>query len=129
MPKNKKILVMDDEAHIRRVIELKLKSRGYEIITAVNGEEGLELIRSQEPDAVVSDIMMPKMDGKTVCEMANEIKKTRPYLTVIMTARISPEERDWISKMTDTVFMEKPFSPAKLLEIIDNYFGIDRDGH
>ena len=68
---NKKILVIDDEAPIRRVLELKLKNRGYQVITAKNGVEGLEIIKTQQPDAVITDIMMPEMDGKTHCQLVN----------------------------------------------------------
>ena len=121
MAKNKKILIIDDEAYIRRVLELKLKNRGYHVLTAVNGEEGLAAIKEQQPDVVVSDIMMPKLDGKTLCEKTNPIKKKRPFLTIIVTARINPEERDWISQMTDTLFMEKPFSPNKIVDAIAKY--------
>ncbi|MBK5100940.1 MAG: response regulator [Desulfobacteraceae bacterium] len=122
MVTNKKILVIDDEPHIRRVIELKLKKHGYEILTAANGEEGLNIITTQEPDVVISDINMPKMDGKTLCEMTDGLKTQRPFLTIIITARISPDEENWISKMHNTLFMEKPFSPARLLECVDQYF-------
>ena len=126
MGNNKTILVCDDEAHIRRVIELKLKSRGYKVLTATNGEEGLKIIKSEKPDAVISDINMPKMDGKTLCELTDPMKRDRSFLTIIITARISPDEQDWVSEMQDTQFMEKPFSPSKLLESVDKYFGIKR---
>lgn len=126
MGNNKTILVCDDEAHIRRVVELKLKSRGYKVLTATNGEEGLKIIKSEKPDAVISDINMPKMDGKTLCELTDPMKRDRSFLTIIITARISPDEQDWVSEMQDTQFMEKPFSPSKLLESVDKYFGIKR---
>lgn len=119
---NKKILVIDDEAHIRRVLEVKLKNRGYQVITAKNGQEGLDLIYSQQPDAVVTDINMPLMEGDTLCKLTNDLKKDRPFLTLVITARISPEEQAWVAKLHDTQLMEKPFSPSRLLECIDNYF-------
>jgi DNA-binding response OmpR family regulator len=118
----KKILIIDDEAHIRYVIALKLKNRGYEVMMAMNGEEGLGLIMSEKPDVVISDIIMPKMDGKTLCERTDSLKKERPFLTIIMTCRISPHEQAWIDQMQDTLFMEKPFSPALLVAQITNYF-------
>ena len=122
MAKNKKILIIDDEAYIRRVLELKLTNKGYQVLTAANGEEGLAAIEDQQPDAVVSDIMMPKLDGKSLCEKTNSIKKQRPFLTIIITARINPAERDWIAEMQDTMFMEKPFSPNKVVDTIEKYF-------
>ena len=113
----KKVLVVDDAAHIRRVIELKLKKQGYQVTLAKNGEDGLSLIQTLQPDVVITDIMMPKMDGKTLCERTNELKKIRPFLT----ARISPTERDWIEQMQDTMFIEKPFSLSTILSSIEQY--------
>ncbi|MBC8432758.1 MAG: response regulator, partial [Desulfobacterales bacterium] len=118
----KKILVIDDEAHIRFVIKVKLKSRGYQVITAKNGQEGLELIYSQKPDAVVTDINMPLLEGDELCRQIDELKKKRPFLTVVITARISPQDRAWVKEMRDTQLMEKPFSPSKLVKCIDDYF-------
>jgi OmpR family response regulator RpaB len=119
---NKLVLIIDDEAHIRRVIELKFKNQGYRVSTATNGEEGLELIKAHAPDVVITDIMMPKLDGKTLCERVNELKKERPFLTIVMTCRISPTEQDWINQMQDTVFVEKPFSLSTMLKCVDRYF-------
>jgi DNA-binding response OmpR family regulator len=120
---NKKVVIIDDEAHIRRVIEIKLKKLGYQVMTAKNGKEGLNLIKTQKPDVVISDIMMPEMDGKALCQETNVLKKDHPFLTIIMTCRISADEESWISDMQDTLFMEKPFSPTKLVENIEQYFG------
>jgi len=120
---NKKVVIIDDEAHIRRVIEIKLKKLGYQVMTAKNGKEGLNLIKTQKPDVVISDIMMPEMDGKALCQETNVLKKDHPFLTIIMTCRISADEESWISNMQDTLFMEKPFSPTKLVENIEQYFG------
>jgi DNA-binding response OmpR family regulator len=120
---NNKILVIDDEAHIRRVLEIKLKKQGYQVMMAKNGEEGFEIIQKQKPDIVISDINMPLMDGKTLCEKTNGLKKDRPFLTIIITARINPEDRYWIDNMQDTLFMEKPFSPARIVEAVERYIG------
>jgi DNA-binding response OmpR family regulator len=121
---DKTILVVDDDLHIRRVTELKFKLAGYQVITASNGQEGSERIQQDRPDAVVTDITMPIMDGKEMCEQTNFLKAEKPFLTVIITARIEADERLWINDMQDTVFMEKPFSPRRLQEIVDNYLGV-----
>lgn len=126
MQVEKTVLVIDDEAHIRRVIEMKLKLGGYRVLTATNGEQGLERIRADRPDAVIVDLNMPKMDGKTMCHMAEPLKAEQPFLTIVVTARISPDEERWISQLTDTMLREKPFSPSRMLECVDNYFGIER---
>jgi two-component system, chemotaxis family, chemotaxis protein CheY len=122
--KNKCVLIIDDEAPIRRVVELKLKNGGYDVLLATNGEEGLRIIEDGKPDVVVTDINMPKMDGKELCLRTDPLKKVRSFLTIIMTARIMPDERLWVDTMRDTVFMEKPFSPSRLLDTINRYFGV-----
>ncbi len=126
MEVNKKVLIVDDEAPIRRVLEFKLKNKGYQVLIAKNGAQGLELIKTQQPHAVITDIMMPEMDGKQLCQQSNALKKERPFLTIVVTCRIAQDEQQWINKMQDTLFMEKPFSPARLVECIDQYFGIKR---
>jgi len=123
---NKKVLIVDDEAPIRRVLEFKLKNSGYQVLIAQNGRQGLELIKTEQPDAVVTDIMMPEMDGQQLCELSNALKRQRPFLTIVVTCRIAQDEQQWISQMQDTLFMEKPFSPARLVECIDQYLGIKR---
>lgn len=126
MDRPKKILVVDDEAPIRRVLELKLKNGGYEVLLAEDGEAAIQVIESEKPDAVITDINMPRMDGRQLCEATNPLKRERPFLTIIMTARIDTEESQWIKAMQDTVFMEKPFSPSSILERINLYFGVKR---
>lgn len=121
---NKKILVIDDEASIRRAIELKLKNRGYHVITAENGKEGLHIIKEHKPHVVITDIMMPELDGRNLTEKTKALKDEWPFLTIIMTCRISPYENSWIEGMKDTMFLEKPFSPSILLGHVDHYLGV-----
>ena len=123
---NKNILIIEDNAHIRRVVELKLRKAGYQVLIAKDGEEGLNLIKSQHPDVVITDIAMPKLDGKAVCIKADEFKKEWPFLTLIVSCSLTFDEKKWINTMKDTQFMEKPFSPEKVLQCIDQYLGIER---
>ncbi|MBE0557468.1 MAG: response regulator [Proteobacteria bacterium] len=111
---------------MRRVLELKLKNGGYEVLLAEDGETARRAIESEKPDAVITDINMPRMDGKQLCEVTNHLKRERAFLTIVMTARIIHDEEQWISAMQDTVFMEKPFSPSSILERVDQYFGVKR---
>lgn len=123
MKENKKVLIIDDEPHIRRVVELKLKNRGYQVMMAKDGAEGLEIIKAQKPHAVITDLNMPNLDGKTLCEHTRDLNKERPFLTIVITARIRTDEEEWLDKMDNTEFMEKPFSPSKLVDRIDKHFG------
>ena len=122
MDKKKTILIIDDDVHIRRILEIKIKHSGYDTLTAKNGKQGLEIIQDQKPDAVISDLNMPRLDGEALCKLTDPIKKDRPFLTIIITARINPQEQKWIDEMIDTIFMEKPFSPSKIVEALAKYF-------
>ncbi|GAX59213.1 hypothetical protein SCALIN_C01_0144 [Candidatus Scalindua japonica] len=123
---NKTILVIDDDSHIRRVIELKLRKAGYEVIIAENGESGIQICNTRLPDAVITDVVMPKMDGKAVLRRTKELKKEYSFLTIIISCSIGFEEHHWIKDIPDTHFMEKPFSLNKVLDCVDQYFGIKR---
>jgi len=115
-----KILIVDDEAYIRRVIELKLKNKGYEVITAKNGTEGLEKFKLNHPEIVITDIKMPGMDGQALCEQIKNAKNEQPCLIVVVTCSVSGSRFDWLEKINGHL-LEKPFSPSRLLELIDEF--------
>ena len=121
MKKTMKILIVDDEAYIRRVLELKLKNNGYEVITAVNGAEGLEKLNLYDPDVVITDIKMPGTDGRALCEKINNSKNDKPYLIIVITCSVSDSNMRWINNMRDTLLLEKPFSPSRVLEAIEDH--------
>ena len=118
----KTVLVVDDEVHIRRVLDLKLQFNGYHVITASNGREALNIINTSVPDAVITDINMPDMDGKQLCLEIDGLKDHKRFLTIVITARISTNEEEWIRLLRDALFVEKPFSPTKIVENLDRYF-------
>lgn len=121
MSRARPILVVDDHLHIRRLAEAVLSAKGYHVIQACDGREGLELILSQKPVVVITDINMPYIDGRELCERTNGSKADSPFLTVVMTARIESNENAWIHDLQDTMFMEKPFSPMHLLAVVEHY--------
>ncbi len=123
---NKNILVIDDDAHIRRVLELKLKNAGYQVFVAEDGEVGMEMINTKRPDAVITDVEMPKRNGVSIVKEVDKSRNEHPLLVLIVSCSIGFEEHQWIDGMRDTYFMEKPFSPNKVLECIDEYFGVQR---
>ena len=118
----KTVLVVDDEVHIRRVLDLKLQFNGYHVITATNGREALKIINTSVPDAVITDINMPDMDGKQLCLEIDGLKDHKRFLTIVITARISTDEEEWIRPLRDVLFVEKPFSPTKIVENLNHYF-------
>ncbi|MEW6380620.1 MAG: response regulator [bacterium] len=117
----KKVLIVDDEPYVIRVVKLKLINAGYEVFTASNGLEALEKIESLKPDVVISDVNMPKLGGRELCLRAIPFKQERDFLTIVITSSIDKADRDWVQSMDKTVFLEKPFSPKELLKIIGQY--------
>lgn len=116
-----KVLVIDDEPFNARILKLKLERAGHQVLSAPNGLRGLEVVRSERPEVVVVDIMMPVMNGREFCGLTEPLKREHPFLTVVVTSAADREHRRWAGQFTRTLFMEKPVSPSGLLEIIDSY--------
>lgn len=106
-----RILVVDDEASIRRILETRLKMVGYEVITAADGEEAIEAYQKHNPDLVILDVMMPKMDGYGV---TREIRKTSETPIIILTALGDVSERITGLELGADDYVIKPFSPKEL---------------
>ncbi len=121
MKKLTKILIVDDEAYIRRVLELKLKNQGYDVLTAANGIEGLEKFKLHHPDILITDVKMPDMDGQALCEQINSTNNKKPYLIIVVTCSVSEGRMQWINNMRDILLLEKPFSPSRVLAAIEQH--------
>ena len=120
MGKPLKVLIVDDEAYIRRVVELKLKNKGYEVIAATNGKEGLDKFELYHPEIVITDIKMPEMDGKVLCEQINISENSKSCLVIIVSCSVSDYDLEWLKNM-NAKYLEKPFSPSRLISIIDEF--------
>lgn len=106
-----KILVADDEASIRRILETRLKMVGYDVVVAEDGEEAVNLFNKTNPDLVVLDVMMPKMDGYGV---TREIRRTSDVPIIILTALGDVSERITGLELGADDYVIKPFSPKEL---------------
>ena len=115
-----KILVADDEASILHVVTLKLRNAGYEIITAVDGEEAYELCIAESPDMILVDNQMPYMTGLEVCK---KLKANGSKIPAIMvTARGFELDGDELAAAGIVALLAKPFSPRELLEKVNFFF-------
>ena len=110
-PAKETILVVDDEASIRRILETRLSMIGYQVLTASDGEEALTLFRSHQPDLVVLDVMMPKLDGYGVCQ---ELRKESDVPIVMLTALGDVADRITGLELGADDYVVKPFSPKEL---------------
>lgn len=118
----KQILIADDEPHVIRVMSLRLKRAGYDVEAAANGAVALEQIRAHQPDVLITDVQMPRMTGRELCEQIQAEFPDRKFLVVVLTSRTEVEHRDWSRKLTNTRFLEKPASMTQLLAMLEDYF-------
>lgn len=109
--RNEKVLIVDDEASIRRILETRFKMLGYETATAADGEEAVEVYNKFNPDIIILDIMMPKMDGYGVTK---EIRKNSDTPIIILTALGDVAERITGLELGADDYVVKPFSPKEL---------------
>jgi len=114
----KKILVVDDEPVIVKMLETRLKAEGYEVFTTHSGEEGLEQCKSLKPDTVILDIMMPDMDGNEVAAHMQEDSSLKHIPIIFLTAVIKPNEVPKDRKIGGHYFLSKAFKMEELLEIL-----------
>jgi DNA-binding response OmpR family regulator len=113
-----KILVVDDEVNITQILEFSIGSEGYEVITAVNGEEAVDKARREQPDLIILDIMMPKIDGYEACRILKANPLTKQIPVVLLTAKGRDIDRRLGYEVGATDYIIKPFSPSKLVDRI-----------
>jgi two-component system KDP operon response regulator KdpE len=111
-----RVLIVDDEVRILNFLVTKLNASGYEVITAANGLEGLEQIKAQDPDMVVLDVLMPKMDG---LEMLKELRSFTKIPVIVLTAKGADSDRIRGLHLGADDYLPKPFNPDELVARIE----------
>lgn len=109
---NKKILIVEDESRMRRLISDYLKKEGYSIVEADNGKKAIDIFNLEKIDLIILDIMMPKYDGWTVCR---EIRKTSNIPIIMLTARSEESDELFGFELGADEYITKPFSPKILV--------------
>jgi two-component system alkaline phosphatase synthesis response regulator PhoP len=122
-----KILIVDDEPHLRMLIQQTLEDledEGVELLTATNGEEAIETIRTEEPNLVFLDVMMPKKNGFDVCEaVKKELGLTAVHI-ILLTAKGQEFDRQRGLEVGADLYMTKPFDPDELLAKARSVLGL-----
>jgi len=117
----KKLLIVEDELHIRTLLEQALEDLedefDVEILTAADGEEGLQLIYDERPQAVFLDIMMPKKNGYEVCRLVKEDPELKDTIIVLLTAKGQEADRRKGLEIGAYDYMTKPFDPDEVVEL------------
>jgi len=116
----RKVLVVDDEIHIVHVVAIKLRSNGFEVVTASNGAQAYELACSENPDLIVTDFQMPVMDGFELVRKLREKEQTKDIPVIMLTARSFSIEQEQKEQLNISDCLGKPFSPKELLKKIED---------
>ena len=120
-----KILVIDDEVQLVEMVQMRLEAAGYEVVTASNGQEGLEKAKSIEPDIILCDVMMPKMDGYKVCGLLKNDSRYSKIPLILFTARAQQDDQDVGDEVGADAYITKPFEPPVLLAKIEELLNED----
>jgi two-component system alkaline phosphatase synthesis response regulator PhoP len=118
-----KILVVDDEIYIVHILDFSLGMEGYEVVTALDGEQALEKLKSEKPDLIVLDIMMPKLDGYEVCKAVKADPATKQIPVILLSAKGRNVDQKMGFEVGADDYITKPFSPRKLVERINQLLG------
>ena len=122
------ILLVDDEADVTAVYQVKLERSGYKVITASNGEEGVKMATEQKPDLILMDMKMPVMDGVTAQQKIKENPETKDLKVVFLTAFSDPVKPEIDEKLAKEIggldFIKKGISLDELAEKVKGYIAL-----
>lgn len=110
--------MIDDEPDMIYALKMQFEASHYEVLTAQDGQEGLNLARKEMPDLIILDLMLPKLDGYKVCRMLKFDKKYNAIPIMMFTARAQQSDEQLGYEVGADAYMVKPFEPKKLLEKI-----------
>lgn len=117
----KRILIIDDEDDIREVAQLTLEAvGGFEVLTAESGSEGLVKAQTEQPDAILLDVMMPEMDGITTFKNLQANPLTSNIPVILLTAKVQASDQRRFAELGITGMVAKPFDPMTLTEQVAN---------
>jgi CheY-like chemotaxis protein len=115
----KKIMLVEDDVSVSRILQLTIERQGHEVRCAGNGEVALKVMEEYWPEVLVTDINMPLMSGRDLCLQLHERYPDRELMIVVMTSMTERQEKEWIGQFPCIHFMEKPLSPKSLLTLIE----------
>ncbi|AMM41960.1 chemotaxis protein CheY [Candidatus Desulfofervidus auxilii] len=119
----KKILIVDDEERVRRLIETTLDIGDFQIFQAKDGEEALKIAQEEKPALILLDIMMPGMDGFEVCKRLKNNSETKGSYIIMLTAKGQKQDIEKGYAVGADDYFVKPFSPMELLNKIEKVLG------
>ncbi len=112
--------MVDDEADLVETLKYRLEASGYEVLTAADGQDGLKKARSEKPDLIILDLMLPKLDGYRVCRMLKFDEKYKNIPIILFSARVQESDIQMGEEQGADAYVTKPFDPKILLEKIQS---------
>jgi len=120
---DKKILVVDDEPNVIRTLTFVLKKEGYDVSSAINGEEAITRVRESKPSLMFLDVMMPKKNGYQVCQELKSDSSLSDIHIVMLSAKGQEEDKEKALNVGADEFMTKPFSPLGVVGRVKELLG------
>jgi DNA-binding response OmpR family regulator len=117
---SKRILVVDDEMYIVNILDFTLAGEGWEVVSATNGEDALRTLLKFEPDLVILDVMMPRIDGVEVCRAIKAREESADTPVIMLTAKDRDKDKEEALEAGADLYLTKPFSPKRLVQEIRN---------
>lgn len=118
-----RILAVDDEPHILKLVSFSLTSKGFDVIEATDGLSAIELAESEQPDLILLDVMMPALDGYEACRRIKDNPKTAHIPVVMLSAKSQKAEQAVGIDAGAIDYICKPFTPSDLVEQVKGFLG------
>ena len=115
----KRILLIEDEADMVYALTLQLEAVNYEVLSAVDGQSGLDMARKEKPDLIILDLMLPKLDGYKVCRMLKFDERYKKIPIMMFTARVQEQDKKLGQEVGADDYITKPFDSKVLLDKIN----------
>ena len=117
----KKILTIDDQADVRRLIRMTLEFEGHQVLEAAGGEAGIRIARAERPDLIFLDIRMPGQNGIAVCAAMQQDRCLANIPVILLTGTVSQQDLNALEVAGAKECLTKPYDPMYLLELVDKY--------
>jgi len=122
-----KVLVADDEHNIRNILDFSLHAEGFQVVSALNGEDAFKLAVESSPHLIILDVMMPGQGGVETCRALKADKRTASVPVILLTALARPRDKSEGLEAGADAYITKPFSPQKVIEVVQELLGVTSD--
>lgn len=119
----KRLLIVDDETDLAEMIKFRMENNGYEVLLAHDGQAALEMARKENPDLIILDLMLPKMDGYKVCGLLKKDSRYSHIPIIIFSAKGQEDDMKLGRELGADAYITKPFEPQVLLGKINELLG------